>query len=180
MVSQASVGGSPSAFFFCYNLKSVYFVIASRCFRIGKPPSSHSMSCTEEEVSWDRLTVLKALLKTEQKGNLEVLVDSGSYRVVWTEVVCSDLCCMCRTRKCTTTPSRETNVFVDHSVYVCDTASTVRWSNFDRRDPKMGVFLGSTEATTCGHLLNESLPPKTPCGHHVYGRHGHGSSVKNR
>jgi hypothetical protein len=31
---------------------------------------------------------------------------------------------------------------------------TVRWSNFDRRrDPKMGVFLQSTEATACGHLL---------------------------
>ncbi len=30
---------------------------------------------------------------------------------------------------------------------------TVRWSNFDRRDPKMGVFLQSTEATSCGHLL---------------------------
>ncbi len=31
--------------------------------------------------------------------------------------------------------------------------STVRWSNFDRLDPKMGVFLQSTEATPCGHLL---------------------------
>jgi hypothetical protein len=30
---------------------------------------------------------------------------------------------------------------------------TVRWSNFDLRDPKMGVFLQSTEATPCGHLL---------------------------
>ncbi len=29
-------------------------------------------------------------------------------------------------------------------------------------------------------FLNESLPPKTPCGHHVHGRHGHGSPVKNR
>ncbi len=29
----------------------------------------------------------------------------------------------------------------------------VRWSNFDRQDPKMGVFLQSTEATPCGHLL---------------------------
>ncbi len=29
----------------------------------------------------------------------------------------------------------------------------VRWSNFDLRDPKMGVFLQSTEATPCGHLL---------------------------
>jgi hypothetical protein len=31
--------------------------------------------------------------------------------------------------------------------------NTVRWSNFDRLDPKMGVFLQSTEATPCGHLL---------------------------
>jgi hypothetical protein len=30
---------------------------------------------------------------------------------------------------------------------------TVRWSNFDRWDPKMGVFLQSTEATPCGHFL---------------------------
>jgi hypothetical protein len=29
-------------------------------------------------------------------------------------------------------------------------------------------------------FLDECLPPKTPCGHHVYGRHGHGSPVKNR
>jgi hypothetical protein len=28
-------------------------------------------------------------------------------------------------------------------------------------------------------FLNESSPPKTPCGHHVHGRHGHGSPVKN-
>jgi hypothetical protein len=28
--------------------------------------------------------------------------------------------------------------------------------------------------------LNESLPPKAPCRHHVQGRHGHGSPVKNR
>ncbi len=31
--------------------------------------------------------------------------------------------------------------------------TTVRLSNFDRRDPNMGVFLQSTEATPCGHLL---------------------------
>ncbi len=31
--------------------------------------------------------------------------------------------------------------------------STVRWSNFDPRDPKMGVFLQNTEATPCGNLL---------------------------
>ncbi len=29
-------------------------------------------------------------------------------------------------------------------------------------------------------FLNENLPPKTPCGHHVHGRHGHGSAIKNR
>ncbi len=29
-------------------------------------------------------------------------------------------------------------------------------------------------------FLNESLPQKPPCGHHVHGRHGHGSSMKNR
>ncbi len=29
-------------------------------------------------------------------------------------------------------------------------------------------------------FLNESLPPKTPCGRHVHGRHGHGSPVRNR
>jgi hypothetical protein len=46
----------------------------------------------------------------------------------------------------------------------------VRWSNFDRRDPKMEVFLQSTEATHADIFLNESLPPKTPRGHHVHGR----------
>ncbi len=30
---------------------------------------------------------------------------------------------------------------------------TFRWSNFDCRDPKMGVFLQSTEATPCGRVL---------------------------
>jgi hypothetical protein len=30
---------------------------------------------------------------------------------------------------------------------------TVRGSNFDRRNPKMGVLLPSTEATPCGHNL---------------------------
>ncbi len=29
-------------------------------------------------------------------------------------------------------------------------------------------------------LFNESSPPKPPCGHHVHGRHGHGSPVENR
>jgi hypothetical protein len=28
-------------------------------------------------------------------------------------------------------------------------------------------------------FLNVSLPPKPHCGHHVHGRHGHGSPVKN-
>ncbi len=31
--------------------------------------------------------------------------------------------------------------------------STVMWSNFERRDPKVGVFLKSTEATPCGHFF---------------------------
>jgi hypothetical protein len=37
---------------------------------------------------------------------------------------------------------------------------TVRWSNFDRLDPKMGVFLQSTEATPCGHVLKWKLTPE--------------------
>ncbi len=38
-----------------------------------------------------------------------------------------------------------------HVTQIC----TVRWSNFDHRDSgrSMGVFLQSTEATPCGHLL---------------------------
>jgi hypothetical protein len=39
---------------------------------------------------------------------------------------------------------------------------TVRWSNFDRRDPKKGAFLPSTEATPCGHLLKWKLTPENP------------------
>jgi hypothetical protein len=39
---------------------------------------------------------------------------------------------------------------------------TVRWSNFDCRDPKMGVFLQSTEATHCGHHLKWKLTPENP------------------
>jgi translation initiation factor 2 beta subunit (eIF-2beta)/eIF-5 len=39
---------------------------------------------------------------------------------------------------------------------------TVRLSNFDRRDPKMGVFLQSADATPADIFLNESLPPKIP------------------
>jgi hypothetical protein len=37
-----------------------------------------------------------------------------------------------------------------HPKYAID---TVRWSNFDRRNPRMGVLLPSTEATPCGHDL---------------------------
>jgi hypothetical protein len=62
------------------------------------------------------------------------------------------------------------------------TLSTVRWSNFKHRDPIVGVFL-RWEVQRRPHadlFLNESLPPKTLCGHHVHGRHGHGSPVKNR
>jgi hypothetical protein len=41
--------------------------------------------------------------------------------------------------------------------------TTVRWSNFDPRDPKMGVFLQSTEVKPPADIfLNESLPLKTP------------------
>ncbi len=36
------------------------------------------------------------------------------------------------------------------------------WSNFDRLDPKMGVFLQSTEATPCGHVLKWKLTPENP------------------
>ncbi len=39
---------------------------------------------------------------------------------------------------------------------------TVRWSNFDHRDPKIGVSLQSTKATTCGHLLKWKLTPENP------------------
>jgi hypothetical protein len=57
---------------------------------------------------------------------------------------------------------------------------TVRLSNLSW-DPKMGVFLQSTEATPCGHFLKWKLTPKKPpCGHHVHGRLGHGYPVKNR
>jgi hypothetical protein len=45
--------------------------------------------------------------------------------------------------------------------------STVRWSNFERRDPKTGVFLKSTEATPCGYFFEWKLTPEntlwTPC-----------------
>ncbi len=42
---------------------------------------------------------------------------------------------------------------VSLSKFEVSMAVTGRWSNFDRPDPKMGVFLQSTEATPCGHLL---------------------------
>jgi hypothetical protein len=44
----------------------------------------------------------------------------------------------------------------------------------------MGIFLQSTEATSCGHHLKRKLTPKNPCGHHVHFRHIHGSPMKNR
>ncbi len=34
--------------------------------------------------------------------------------------------------------------------------------NFDLLDPKMGVFLQSTKATPCGHLLKRELTPENP------------------
>ncbi len=43
-----------------------------------------------------------------------------------------------------------------------DHSHTVRWSNLDRLDPKMGVFLQSTEATRCGHVLKWKLTPENP------------------
>ncbi len=48
--------------------------------------------------------------------------------------------------------------------------------------PQMwGVFMKSTEATPCEHFSKWKLTPKKPpCGHHVHGRRGHGSPVKNR
>jgi hypothetical protein len=35
-------------------------------------------------------------------------------------------------------------------------------SNFERWDQKTGVFLQSTEATPCGHLLKSKLTPENP------------------
>ncbi len=47
--------------------------------------------------------------------------------------------------------------------FVCEAdQATVRWFNFDRRDPKVGVFLQSTEATPCGHLKWKLTPEKPP------------------
>ncbi len=49
-----------------------------------------------------------------------------------------------------------------------ETTCTVRWSNFDLRDPKMGVFLQSTEATPCEHLLKLKFTPKKPPAHTMF------------
>jgi hypothetical protein len=59
---------------------------------------------------------------------------------------------------------------------------TVRWSNFDLRDPKWGFSCKVQRRPPADILLNESLPPNPPLPrrHHVQGRHGHGSPVKNR
>ncbi len=43
---------------------------------------------------------------------------------------------------------------------------------------KWELFLKSTEATPCGHFTKWKLTPKSPCGHHVHGRHGQGFPVK--
>jgi hypothetical protein len=45
---------------------------------------------------------------------------------------------------------------------------------------KRGFYCKVQRRLPADMFLNESLPPKTPCGHHVHGRHGHGSPVKNR
>ncbi len=45
---------------------------------------------------------------------------------------------------------------------ICPKKYTVSLSNFDRSDPKMGVFLQSTEATLYGHLLKEKITPEDP------------------
>jgi hypothetical protein len=39
---------------------------------------------------------------------------------------------------------------------------TVRWSNFQRRDPKVGIFLKSTEATPWGYISKWKLTPENP------------------
>jgi hypothetical protein len=43
--------------------------------------------------------------------------------------------------------------FADELAGTSEQQHTVRWPNFDRLDPKMGVFLRGTEATPCGHVL---------------------------
>jgi hypothetical protein len=45
---------------------------------------------------------------------------------------------------------------------------------------KWGFSCKVQRRTPADIFLNESLPPKTPWWHHVHGRHGHGSLVKNR
>jgi hypothetical protein len=40
--------------------------------------------------------------------------------------------------------------------------NTDRSSNFEHRDPKVGVFLKSTEATPCGHFSKWKLTPENP------------------
>ncbi len=57
---------------------------------------------------------------------------------------------------------------------------TVWWSNFDRWDPMWGYSCKVQRQPPADIFLTESLPPKTPCKHHVHGRHGHGSAVTNR
>ncbi len=66
------------------------------------------------------------------------------------------------------------------AVYCTTLYSTVRLSNFDRQDAKMEAFLESTEVFSADIFLMKSYPRKPPCRHHVHGRHGHGSPVKNR
>jgi hypothetical protein len=44
----------------------------------------------------------------------------------------------------------------------------------------MGIFLQSTEPTPLrASSYMKAYPRKPLCGHHVHGRHGHGSPVKN-
>jgi hypothetical protein len=38
--------------------------------------------------------------------------------------------------------------------------STIRWSNFKHRGPKVGVFLKSIQATPCGHYSKWKLTPE--------------------
>ncbi len=45
---------------------------------------------------------------------------------------------------------------------------------------KWGFSCKVQRRPTSDIFLNESLSPKTPCGHDVHGRHGHGFPVKYR
>ncbi len=38
----------------------------------------------------------------------------------------------------------------------------VRWSNFEFRDPKVGLFFDRTQATPCGHYSKWKLAPENP------------------